>query len=88
MEKELHQFLKEIDTFTEQKNVPILEPERIPVISQEYPVKNLDLKIDDRDLRFTCVSMGNPHAITIVEDTEKFDVKKYGEELEVDKTFI
>ena len=28
MEKELHQFLKEIDTFTEQKNVPILEPER------------------------------------------------------------
>ena len=29
-----------------------------------------------------------PHAITIVEDTEKFDVKKYGEELEVDKTFI
>ena len=28
------------------------------------------------------------HAITIVEDTEKFDVKKYGEELEVDKTFI
>ena len=66
---------------------PILEVEKIPVISTESPVKNLVLTAKDKEFEFTCVSMGNPHAITIVEDTEKFDVKKYGEELEVDKTF-
>ena len=36
---------------------------------------------------FTCVSMGNPHAITVVKDTEKFDVETYGRILEVDKAF-
>ena len=58
---------------------PILEAEKIPVISTENPVKNLVLTAKDKEFKFTCVSMGNPHAITIVEDTEKFDVKKYGE---------
>ena len=67
---------------------PILEPEKIPVKSKENPVKNLELEVEDKKLKFTCVSMGNPHAITIVEDTSKFDVKKYGEELEVNKAFL
>ena len=66
---------------------PILEAKKIPVVSTEKPVKNLVLKAKDREFKFTCVSMGNPHAITIVEDTSKFDVKKYGEELEVNKAF-
>lgn len=66
---------------------PILEAEKISVISTEKPVKNLILKAQDKEFRFTCVSMGNPHAITIVDDTESFDVKKYGEELEVNKAF-
>lgn len=66
---------------------PILEAEKIPVVSTEKPVKNLILKAQDKEFRFTCVSMGNTHAITIVEDTESFDVKKYGEELEVNKAF-
>ena len=56
---------------------PILEAKKIPVVSTEKPVKNLVLKAKDREFKFTCVSMGNPHAITIVEDTSKFDVKKY-----------
>lgn len=66
---------------------PILEAEKVPVVSTENPVKNLVLKAKDREFKFTCVSMGNPHAITIVKDTSKFDVKKYGEELEVNKVF-
>ena len=35
----------------------------------------------------TFLSMGNPHAITVVKDTEKFDVETYGRILEVDKAF-
>lgn len=66
---------------------PILEAKKIPVISNEMPVKNLQLKAENKEFKFTCVSMGNPHAITIVEDVKNFDVEKYGKILEVDKAF-
>ena len=66
---------------------PILTPKEIPVISEEEPVKNLKLKAEDKEFRFTCVSMGNPHAVTTIENTKDFDVKKYGKILEIDKAF-
>lgn len=66
---------------------PVLEPNKIPVKSNENPVKNLKLKVEDREFTFTCVSMGNPHAITVVESTAKFNVEKYGKVIEVDKVF-
>lgn len=66
---------------------PILEAEKIPVISTEEPVKNLELEAENKKFKFTCVSMGNPHAITIVENTKEFDVEKYGKVLEIDKAF-
>ena len=66
---------------------PILNPTEIPVISKENPVKNLKLHALDKDFVFTCVSMGNPHAITIVDNVENFDVEKYGKILEVDEHF-
>lgn len=66
---------------------PILEPEKIPVISKENPVKNLELNAHDKEFIFTCISMGNPHAITVVKNTKDFDVEKYGKVIEVDKVF-
>lgn len=67
---------------------PILEPEKIPVKSNEYPVKNLILKAEDKEFKFTCVSMGNPHAITFLkEDVNNFDICKYGKILELDNVF-
>jgi diaminopimelate epimerase len=67
---------------------PILEPEKIPVISKENPVKNLKIKAEDKEFTFTCVSMGNPHAVTFIkEDVNKFDICKYGKILEIDKAF-
>lgn len=66
---------------------PILEAEKIPVISNESPVKNLILNAEGDEFKFTCVSMGNPHAVTIVKDTNNFDVEKYGKVLEIDKAF-
>ena len=66
---------------------PILEAEKIPVISTEKTVQNLELEAENKKFKFTCVSMGNPHAITIVENTKEFDVEKYGKVLEIDKAF-
>ena len=76
-----------VETVKVDMGEPILNPKEIPVISDEEPVKNLMLEAGGRKFKFTCVSMGNPHAITEVEDTEKFDVEKYGKVLEVDKAF-
>ena len=67
---------------------PILEAKKIPVVSDEMPVKNLNLNSCDKDFKFTCVSMGNPHAVTFIEEpVDEFDVCKYGRVLEVDKVF-
>ena len=76
-----------VETVKVDMGEPILEPNEIPVISEEKLVKNLKLKAEDKEFVFTCVSMGNPHAITIVENTKEFDVEKYGKVLEVDKAF-
>ena len=76
-----------VETVKVDMGEPILTPKEIPVISDEEPVKNLMLEAEGKKFKFTCVSMGNPHAITEVEDTEKFDVEKYGKVLEIDKAF-
>lgn len=76
-----------VETVRVDMGEPILEPDKIPVISMENPVKNLVAVADGKKFVFTCVSMGNPHAVTVVEDVKKFDVNKYGKVLEVDKQF-
>lgn len=76
-----------VETVKVDMGEPILEAEKIPVVSNEKPVKNLLLKSEGREFKFTCVSMGNPHAITIVEDTKRFDIQKYGKIIEIDKAF-
>ena len=53
---------------------PILEPKELPVLSQEKIAKNLEIKAIDEKFKFTCVSMGNPHAITMVNNVAEFDV--------------
>ena len=76
-----------VETVRVDMGEPILAPEKIPVMAIEEPVQNLKVKALDKEFTFTCVSMGNPHAITIVEDTKSFDVQKYGEILETASVF-
>lgn len=76
---------------------PILEAEKIPVYIDEKMkaegvmptsvIKNLKLEAYNQNFTFTCVSMGNPHAITFIDNVEKFDVKKFGSVFEVAKAF-
>ena len=66
---------------------PILNPEEIPVIATEIPVKNLKIDALGKKFKFTCVSMGNPHAVTIVDNVQKFDVEIYGKLIEIAKFF-
>lgn len=66
---------------------PILEPSKIPVISNEDIVKNLEIRAFDQSFRFTCVSMGNPHAIAFIDNTDEFELEKYGPMIEIDGYF-
>ena len=76
-----------VETVRVDMGEPILSPKEIPVNFDKEPVKELKIKAIDREFDFTCVSMGNPHSITIVENTKEFDIEKYGPVLETDEHF-
>lgn len=76
-----------VETVRVDMGEPILAPEKIPVISNEEIVKNLYLTAADKEFKFSCVSMGNPHAITIVDNVKDFEIEKYGKILEYDNHF-
>lgn len=76
-----------VETVRVDMGEPILNAEEIPVISREKIVKNLEIQVLDRNFKFTCVSMGNPHAVTYIEDVADFEIEKYGSIIEVDGYF-
>jgi diaminopimelate epimerase len=47
---------------------PILQGARIPTTLPGDPAVNVPLTVGDRTLAVTCVSMGNPHCISYVDD--------------------
>ena len=65
---------------------PILEPNKIPLKCDNN--KNIiELNLLDNKFIFHCVSMGNPHAITVIDDIKNFDVNKFGKLVESDNHF-
>lgn len=70
---------------------PILEPEKIPVSSRVKghgsQVMNYPLKVKDREFKITCVSMGNPHTVIVVDDVKSFPVYEYGPMIENHEIF-
>ncbi len=66
--------------------IPVTEGRNIPV-NLDGIVKDHPLKVDDREFRITCVSMGNPHAVIQVDDVDTFDVKRYGPQIETNNLF-
>lgn len=66
---------------------PIFEIDNIPVIAKTEPVKNLKINANDKVFFMDVLSMGNPHAVTVVKHLDDFDVKKYGSVIEKDFHF-
>lgn len=59
---------------------PILAPEDVPVdlpdagdIVQDYPIM-----VAGKEYRITCVSMGNPHCVSFVDDVDNFPLEEVG----------
>ncbi len=76
-----------VETVRVDMGEPIFDAGKIPVISDKEIVKDLSIKVLDKEFKFTCVSMGNPHAITVVDNVRDFDVSKYGSLIEVNELF-
>ncbi len=56
----------------------ILKPELIPVKMSGDTVISAPVDIGGKTWNITCVSMGNPHAVTFVDDPYKLDLEKTG----------
>lgn len=66
---------------------PIIKAKDVPVISEMDQVINQPIMIDDKEYKITCVSMGNPHAITFIEDTDSLDIENIGPKFENNSIF-
>lgn len=66
---------------------PILEPAKIPVVSDKERVVNEPIEVQGQQWRMTCVSMGNPHAVVFVTDTKHFAIEEIGPCFENHKLF-
>lgn len=66
---------------------PILEAEQIPTALTGNPVADVSLTLPDRDLQVTCVSMGNPHCVTFVDEITDELVHSVGPRIEHDSHF-
>jgi diaminopimelate epimerase len=64
--------------------MPKLTAAQIPttLVSGEEKVINQPLEVVDRSWFVTCVSMGNPHCITFVDDVEAIDLNSIGAKFE------
>ena len=66
---------------------PILLPKDVPVVSDKDKVVDEPIVIDDKEYRITCVSMGNPHAITFIENTDDLEIETIGPKFENNPIF-
>ena len=66
---------------------PILTPSEIPVISDKDKFINEAVNVDGKDWHLTCISMGNPHAVTFVDDTGSLNLPEIGPKFEFNKIF-
>ncbi len=63
---------------------PVFEPKKIPlnIDGGSKPVVDYPLRTDDKEFRITCVSMGNPHAVIVVDNVANFPVAYFGPKIE------
>lgn len=88
--------IKELDlTITDGKvsqvrvnmGTPILTAAEIPIRTSEKQFIRQPLTIDGREYAMTGVSMGNPHAVTYLDDIEHLDLEKLGPKFEFHPAF-
>ena len=66
---------------------PVLTPSLIPTTLGGDRAVDIPIALTDRTLNFTMVSMGNPHAVTFVDDIVSYPVSLIGPQVEHNPVF-
>lgn len=66
---------------------PILECDKVSVKYDDEKMINKPVKVDGKTFNITCVSMGNPHAVTFINDTDNLEIEKIGPKFENNEIF-
>ena len=91
--KHLQLFLRDgkVETVRVNMGAPILTAEDIPVNPlpgrEKQRIIDEPIKVQGKEYRMTCVSMGNPHAVVFLDDVEHLDMEKIGPYFETHERF-
>ena len=66
---------------------PIFEPAAIPIRGQGPDALNQEIVAGGQKFQTSCLSMGNPHCVMVVDDVENFPVEIHGPRIETDELF-
>ncbi len=77
---------KEVDSVRVDMGAPKWERSALPMLGEGTAI-NVTLTVDDEPYKVTCLSMGNPHCVTFVENVNEFPVVYVGPIIENDKAF-
>jgi diaminopimelate epimerase len=66
---------------------PIFDPAEIPALLPGNPPTDVPIRVDDRKLDVTVLSMGNPHAVAYVADVAAFPLESLGPLIERHEAF-
>lgn len=76
-----------VETVRVDMGAPILKPELIPVKFDGETMINESLVVNNQEYKVTCISMGNPHCVTFVDDTKVLDLEHIGPMFEHHEAF-
>ena len=76
-----------VDTVRVNMGAPEIVASKVPVLFHGEKVINEPILIDGKEYGITCVSMGNPHAVTFINDTDSLDIEHIGPMFENHKMF-
>lgn len=76
-----------VETVRVDMGEPILKPKDIPVNSDKDLFISEPVTIEDQVYKVTCVSMGNPHAVTYVDNVDAFPLEKIGPKMETNRLY-
>ncbi len=76
-----------VETVKVNMGSPILVPEQIPAVFEGENVIDRPITVQRKEYRVTCVSMGNPHAVVFVDNTDTLELEKIGPDFEHHEVF-
>jgi diaminopimelate epimerase len=77
----------DVETVTVNMGAPQLTPSEIPVNAEGDSFIDREVTVDGKAYKVTCVSMGNPHAVTLVDSVDAIEIEKIGPKFENHEIF-